>query len=51
MWIYGVFNLNTNTVSKISLEKMASTIRHRGPDGEGYYVKNNIALAQKRLAI
>ena len=24
----GVFNLNSNTVSKVSLKKMASTIRH-----------------------
>lgn len=30
---------------------MAEAIAHRGPDGEGYYVKDNIALGHRRLAI
>lgn len=30
---------------------MAETIAHRGPDDEGFYIKENIALAHKRLAI
>lgn len=34
-----------------NLKRMAQAIAHRGPDGEGYYVSENIALAHKRLAI
>jgi asparagine synthase (glutamine-hydrolysing) len=49
--IVGVFNLNGDTFSLAALKKMASSIEHRGPDGEGYYIENNIALAHKRLAI
>ena len=30
---------------------MALTISHRGPDGEGYFINDDIALAHKRLAI
>jgi len=33
------------------LKQMAAVIEHRGPDGEGYYVHNNVALAHKRLSI
>ena len=47
----GVFNLKGKVFSKKELVQMASTIQHRGTDGEGYYVKNNIALAHNRLAI
>ena len=49
--IVGVFNLNGSPFSEGRLKSMASTIAHRGPDGEGYYVKDNIALAHRRLAI
>ena len=49
--IVGVFNLNGSPFSEDRLKKMAATIAHRGPDGEGYYVKDNIALAHRRLAI
>ena len=30
---------------------MSDSIAHRGPDGDGYYVYDNIALAHRRLAI
>ena len=49
--ITGIFNLNNNKVSKLQLKSMTEQIAHRGPDGEGYFVKNNIGLAHKRLAI
>jgi len=47
----GVYNLEGNSFSYNSLKKMNSMIAHRGPDGEGYYIKDNIALAHKRLSI
>jgi asparagine synthase (glutamine-hydrolysing) len=33
------------------LEKFKTALRHRGPDGDGTAIKNNVALAQTRLAI
>ena len=33
------------------IKKMADKIAHRGPDGEGYYIDEDIALAHRRLAI
>lgn len=44
----------TFTDKKVSmdiLKSMAETIAHRGPDGEGFYIDNNIGLAHKRLSI
>jgi asparagine synthase (glutamine-hydrolysing) len=49
--IVGTYNLNGEPFSLNELKKMAQVIEHRGPDGEGYYVKDNIALAHKRLSI
>ncbi len=49
--IAGVFNLNGEPFALANLKKMAQTIGHRGPDGDGYFVENNIAIAHKRLAI
>ncbi len=33
------------------IAKMAKRIKHRGPDGDGYYVDENIALGHVRLSI
>ena len=49
--IVGVFNLNLETVQRSVLKSMTEKIAHRGPDGQGYFVSNNIGLAHKRLAI
>ena len=38
-------------INEPHFKKMASKINHRGPDGEGFYFDDNIALAHKRLAI
>ncbi len=49
--ILGIFNLDKKPVSESNLRKMAGKINHRGPDGEGFYLKDNIGLAHNRLAI
>jgi len=47
----GIFKLNGGKVSLELLKKLSQKIAHRGPDGEGYYLRDNIGLAHKRLAI
>jgi asparagine synthase (glutamine-hydrolysing) len=49
--IAGVFNLSGQPVVLKQMQEMASVIAHRGPDGEGFFVKDNIGLAHRRLAI
>ena len=34
-----------------TIKKMADLIKHRGPDSEGYYIDDNIALGFRRLSI
>ncbi len=41
---------NSNNDNKI-IKKMADKIKHRGPDGEGFYIDNYIALGHRRLSI
>ena len=47
--ITGFINKTEN--KKEIIKKMADKIKHRGPDGEGYYTDDLIALAHRRLAI
>ena len=49
--IVGVFNLNKIKVDIELLESMVEEISYRGPDGEGFFAKDNIGLAHRRLAI
>ncbi len=49
--IAGIINFNNIKVKKNNLELMISKILHRGPDGENYWVNNNIGFGHCRLAI
>lgn len=50
--ITGIFHFDkARAVDNHLLKKMTDIIIHRGPDGEGYYVKNNIGLGHRRLSI
>ena len=37
--------------SKHDLKCMVASIKHRGPDDDGYFFENNIALGHARLSI
>ena len=50
--IAGIVNIGRNAeVSRELLENMISAVRHRGPDGFGFYKDNGIGLAHARLSI
>ena len=49
--ILGVYSKNGDIFPLKTLKGMAEKVAHRGPDGEGYFIDNHIALAHKRLAI
>ena len=43
--------ISNDKKKKEIIKKMAERIKHRGPDGEGYYTDSNIALGHRRLSI
>lgn len=43
--------LNHAEKKEKTIKKMADRIKHRGPDGEGYYIDEEVALAHRRLSI
>jgi asparagine synthase (glutamine-hydrolysing) len=49
--IAGIVSANPNLVSKTRIRSGISVLEHRGPEGEGYFIENNVALAHKRLCI
>src|SRR5260370_17574627 len=50
--ICGQFTFGTlNRVSPETIARMTSTICHRGPDDEGYYLSGPIGLGFRRLSI
>src|SRR6516225_3807960 len=38
-------------IARATLKAMADTLRHRGPDDEGFYVCSGVGLAHRRLSI
>ena len=38
-------------VDETEIKSMTKSIAHRGPDGEGIFIKDNIALGHRRLSI
>ena len=50
--ICGIFEPGTDGgASRPVLKQMADTIRHRGPDDEGFYLNGPVGLAHRRLSI
>ena len=51
--IAGVYDLTdaAREPERAVLKRMADAMRHRGPDGEGYFVAPGVGLAHRRLAI
>jgi len=50
--ITGIYNVQTKQhVDSSVLTKMTASLRHRGPDEEGFFVKDNIGLGMARLSI
>ena len=48
----GIAGIITKREEKEELiTKMSERIKHRGPDGEGYFIDDDIALAHRRLSI
>ena len=48
--IAGIINISSPP-QKSLMEKMCGIMKHRGPDGEGYYVEGAVALGHRRLSI
>ncbi len=49
--ICGVIHFDGKPVTQQLLRAMNDRLRHRGPDGEGYFVDGNVGLAMRRLKI
>ena len=50
--ISGIYNYRDNKpVDGSLLRNMTAVLNHRGPDGEGYYLKANVGIGHKRLSI
>ncbi len=49
--IAGFIELDGAPASPALLQEMTDAIAHRGPDGEGHWLENNVGLGHRRLAI
>ncbi|MBI2968175.1 MAG: asparagine synthase (glutamine-hydrolyzing) [Bacteroidetes bacterium] len=50
--ITGIFHYDgSRPADEGIVRKMTATLTHRGPDGEGYYIKENLGLGHRRLTI
>lgn len=49
--IAGIYKIKNQRVNREELKKMTDLMIHRGPDDEGFYIKDNIGLGHRRLAI
>ncbi len=49
--IAGIFNLSEQPVSLNLIQEITRELSHRGPDDEGFYTDNYLALGHRRLSI
>src|ERR1700753_3668006 len=49
--IAGILHLNNTQASEEKVRKMTGAMSHRGPDADGFWVEDKIALGHRRLSI
>lgn len=49
--ITGIYSINNISNIEERIQKMNTSIKHRGPDAEGFYRDNNLVLGHRRLSI
>lgn len=49
--ICGIFDRSGAPINQTLLDSMTEAIRHRGPDGEGRYINQEVGLGHRRLSI
>lgn len=49
--ISGIISQRPDSELRRKIESMNALVRHRGPDDEGFFVSDNLALGHRRLAI
>ncbi|MDF1549743.1 MAG: asparagine synthase (glutamine-hydrolyzing), partial [Bacteroidales bacterium] len=49
--IAGIIRLRPDINIKSDIEQMSGSLAHRGPDDQGYFIRDNIALSHRRLSI
>ena len=49
--IAGVIHFDNTNADSVVIQRMTSRMQHRGPDADGFYIRNNIALGHRRLSI
>ncbi len=49
--IVGFVSKNSNSLDRAILERMNAAITHRGPDDDGFYMNEGVALGMRRLSI
>ena len=49
--ICGVIHLDGRPVDPRALQRMNAQLRHRGPDGDGFFIAGSVGIAMRRLKI
>ncbi len=49
--IAGIINLKGDVITSHVIRNMTNQIAHRGPNGEGEWIENNVGIGHRRLAI
>ncbi len=49
--IAGVMNFSGEPVNEFLLKAMGDALAHRGPDGDGFFIRQHVGLAHRRLSI
>jgi len=49
--IVGIVERNKRPINRYWLEAMSASLRHRGPDADGFYINGMVGLGMRRLSI